>query len=66
MGDATHLLDPLEASPRTLRDALTDGSYACSTQDLPFMAIINTTEIGLWPFKLQPLRDRRDPCPGTG
>ncbi len=56
MGDAGVFLDPLEASLRALHDSLADGSYTFSTEDLPFMAIVKATDIGLLPFKFQLLQ----------
>jgi hypothetical protein len=56
MGDAETFLDPLEATLRELHSSLAEGSYAFSAQDLPFMAIVNVTDIGLLPFKFQLLQ----------
>jgi hypothetical protein len=53
MGDAATFLDPLEASLHELHSSLSDGSYAFSAQDLPFMVIVNATGIGLLPFRFQ-------------
>lgn len=51
MGDVMQFVDPLETSIRELNQAINDGSYQFSQQNLPFMPIVYQTPGSLLPFK---------------
>jgi len=51
MGEAAVFLEPLEARIRELDEAIADGSYQFSMQNLSFMSIVYQTPGSLLPFK---------------
>ena len=51
MGEALVFIDPLETYIRELKQAVTEGSYRFSKQNLPFMPIVYQTPGSLLPFK---------------
>lgn len=51
MGPALNFLEHLEAQVKTLRNAMSDGSYQFNDQPLPFMELVRKTDDRILPFK---------------